>query len=532
MALAVGGRSDADMDLGAPRECDRRRLIENAAGNLQVAPDADAAAHAAPLRLPAPRRETLVVGGVERGREQRWKITAVIGRAGGGDVGNGVGADQVAAPQLGRIDPADARRLVHHAFEQVIGLRPAGAAIGAGRDRVGEHGAHVDHHARDRVHPRQAARNVDGRAEQRDPGQERAHAGKAGDAQRQEFAVPVEGKLGVPVRIARLVVGDEGLGAGRYPMNWAAYQPRGAEQRHIFRIARRLHAEPAADIVGQHANPIRRKPQCAAELTAHAGDALGAAAQGEAGRLVVARRQGARLHRDRGDPLVDEVPASDMVGAGEDAVDLAPIVARRIGRRGPVEGEIAGGRGPDLGAGGGAPGVHDRRQRIIIDRHAVGRIERGGRGFGNDQRHRLADMEDAFDGERRTERRDRLHAVAPRQRHRSGHGAEIGCGKIARGDHRHHAGHGQRRGAVDGPDDGMGMGRTHENACRRAVREDVVGVAAAAPQQGIVFDAPGPAVPILVPRRRVLEHARGTPLAQTGITRRIISVESAILHTA
>ena len=306
VALAVRRCANPDLDPIASPKGDCRGLVEDAARNFEIAADPDAAPPAALLRLPASRSEAFVIGRIERHCQHRREIAAVIGGPGGGHIRNGFRADQVAAPQFGGVKAAHPRRLVHDSFEEIIRLRPAGAAIGTGRHRVGEHRLHIDDHARDRIHAGQATGDVNGRAEQRDPGQECAHPGEPGDPQCQKPAVAVKREFGVPERVAGLIVGDKGLAARGDPVDRTAHQLGGTQQRHIFRVARRLHAEATADVVGQHPDLIGRQAERAAELAAHARNALSAAAQGEgARRRIVARGDTARLHRDHGNSLID-----------------------------------------------------------------------------------------------------------------------------------------------------------------------------------------------------------------------------------
>ena len=77
----------------------------------------------------------------------------------------------------------------------------------------------------------------------------------------------------------------------------------------------------------------------------------------------------------------------------KDFFDLAAIVSGRVGRRGPVEREIARRLGPDLPTRCGAMRIDHGGQRLVVDGHAVGCVLRGGPGFGNNQCHRLTDME-------------------------------------------------------------------------------------------------------------------------------------------
>ena len=92
--------------------------------------------------------------------EDRREVAGVIGGADRGLVRDRLARDQVAPAQPHRIDAGDARGLVDQALQRVVRLRPSGAAIRAGRHRVGEHALHADLDARDRVHAGEAAREI------------------------------------------------------------------------------------------------------------------------------------------------------------------------------------------------------------------------------------------------------------------------------------------------------------------------------------------------------------------------------------
>ena len=128
---------------------------------------------AALLRFAPARFEAVVVGERQRLVEDRPEVAAVIGGADGGLVRHRGRRNEIAPPQLGRIDAGDARGLLDHALEHVVRFRPAGAAIRRGRDRVGEGAARADVDVLDVVQRRQAAGEIQGR----DVGADRADIG-------------------------------------------------------------------------------------------------------------------------------------------------------------------------------------------------------------------------------------------------------------------------------------------------------------------------------------------------------------------
>ena len=114
-------------------------LVENAAGHLQEAADADAAQLAGLLRGRAPRREAAPVGLPQRLVQNAGEVAAVVDRPDRRLVGHGRGRDEVAPPQLHPVDAHRPRRRVDQALDQIDRLGPAGAAIGAERGGIGEH---------------------------------------------------------------------------------------------------------------------------------------------------------------------------------------------------------------------------------------------------------------------------------------------------------------------------------------------------------------------------------------------------------
>ena len=179
----------------------------------------------------------------------------------------------------------------------------------------------------------------------------------------------------------------------------------GGDQLHdVFRIGAGLQAESAADIVGEHAQPLLGDLHDERDRIAHRRRALRADTQRVAvGCRVVARGGAARLHRGDRHPLVGYGDAGDEFGGGKDFVD-APRISLGIRREArPVDGEIAGSFRPDLRRARSErrPGVDHGRQRLVLDRDQFGGVLGGGSGLGDDHRDRLADMHHPLGGERR-----------------------------------------------------------------------------------------------------------------------------------
>ena len=91
--------------------------------------------------------------------------------------------------------PSSTRRGIDQALEQIGGLGPPGAAIGADRHRVGAHALDVDVDRRDRIEAGDEVCRArrDEAAKRREIG---AEIGDDGDAQAEEAAVLIERELG------------------------------------------------------------------------------------------------------------------------------------------------------------------------------------------------------------------------------------------------------------------------------------------------------------------------------------------------
>ena len=258
MALAGVLHVERQQKMLAAGKAQHGAFERRAAGMFEHAGNAEPAIFAALGRFALALLEVVVVGKLQRLVEDRLEVAGVVGGADRGLVRHLRFLDQIAPPQLHRIDAGQARRLVHQALEHVIGFRPAGAAIGRGRDRVGEDafGRHVD--ALDVVHAGQAAGEIEARNIGADGADIGAHIAGIADAQRQDLALLVERKLGLGIDVAALIVGEEGFRAARHPVDRPAGLLGADEEREIFGIGRGLQPEGAADIFGDDAQLLLR----------------------------------------------------------------------------------------------------------------------------------------------------------------------------------------------------------------------------------------------------------------------------------
>ena len=147
MALAVGERAGPDGGRAVVVDLDRAELAGAATGgDLDVGGDADPERHpvAASPALGLLAAEVGVAahlgGDVERGVVR----AAVVGGSGQGLEREHVVGEEVAPPQLDRVDVQLESGVIDEPFEQGRGFGPPGAAVRAHRGRVGDGDGHVE----------------------------------------------------------------------------------------------------------------------------------------------------------------------------------------------------------------------------------------------------------------------------------------------------------------------------------------------------------------------------------------------------
>ena len=246
---------------------------------------------------------------------------------------------------------------------------------------------------------------------------------------------------------------QEGFRARRHPGDRPAGELRGDQQARIFRIARGLQSERAADILGDDAHLLARQSHHGDELVALRAGALRAGAQRVViARRVVARGRAARLHRVDDEALVDRRDARHMRGAGEDRLDLARIACRRPApdrasrsRRCPAP------RGRAAAHPAQAPRARRRRRPAPRSRPRPARrrpapARRSRRPPARPAGPTCITRSRASAG---TERHDQLGAVAADERRMQRGRADAGGVELLVGQHRHDARRGARRRDVD-----------------------------------------------------------------------------------
>ena len=172
-----------------------------------------------------------------------------------------------------------------------------------------------------------------------------------------------------------------------------------------------------------------------------------------------------------------------MGGAGEGGVHLLHvaivIVERDVVRDVVVELRRAG--------LGGFLGVGHRRQRLDIELDGLGCVARLGQRVGDHEGDGIADEADLVGRQRLAVGLEQGRAVAALQRQAAGEGAIAGRVEVLAGPHAEHARHCLGGVGADTAEDAVGMGRADDHAMGLAGQVEIVGVAALAAHQRVVF---------------------------------------------
>ena len=476
--LAGGLGADIDIDVAIIGEADFRTLGRVTAGGFEVIGHADATQFAAAGGLGAAGVDAGPVRVGQGGLHHQREVAAVIDPAHRRGVRHGVRLHHVAAAQFDTVDAQFARSGVDQAFDEVVGFRPAGAAIGIDRDGVGEHAEHVGVDGFEPVdageHPG-AGHGGDIGREVRQIG---AHAGEGAGAQGEELAVFIHRDFAGGDVVAALAVGEEGFLAFRDPAHRLAELAGGVGGQHMFGVEEELHAEAAADIGGDdaHGGGIDAEDHAGHDV-ADGPAALGVGADGPgAGRGIVIGQTGTGFHRIDHDAVVDHGQAGDMGGGGEQRLGF------RFRADFPVEAQIAGCLRPHLHRirRNRRGEVGDGGQQVVLHHDGFQRIAPGLHGFGHHEGDGFADMAHLALGQGVARRADLLAAVAIFQFHQHRQQADLVGLQIGVGVDRAHAGKRGGGGGINAENARRGVRAAQHQAMQHARQAIVCGVAAMA----------------------------------------------------
>jgi len=358
------------------------------------------------------------------------------------------------------VHPGGDGRLIDQALDEVERLGPPGPAIRPERRCVGERERDVDDDGRDAIDARQTVLGIVGPEHRRERGDVGADADPRAHPQGQEATGRVQGELALEHPVAAVRVGQEALDAGRAPLDGPAHPARREEQRRVLRVGLHLHAEAAAHVGRDHAELLGRDLEHALrEEPPHDRDALGGGGEGVAlGGLVPLADGRARLERRRRQPCVVQAHPRHVRGSADRRIHGGGVPV------GPVEGHVVRRLGPDRVRAGSQRAVHvrGRGQRVEVDAHERGGVDGLGDRLGDDDGDRLAHVAHAV----HRKGRNGGHREEPAAPSGEGGGgrdrAQSGRSRIAPGEDREHAGHGERPTRVHAADDAVGRGGAGE----------------------------------------------------------------------
>ncbi len=232
--------------------------------------------------------------------------------------------DEIAEPDLGRIDPEPARGSIHQALDHEHGGRPPDATVRPERRLAGRHAARPPPIGRYLVGPGQEADRLH-RLDGSGPRIDRVGADVGGDlrAKPDDGAVRVQAELGVDDLVPGVRGREQVLAAIADPLHRAPESSRHHARGDLLGVERSLGAEAAAHVVRDHADLVLRHAQQVGQDVAHETGALRGRPQGErlaAGRVV--REAAAVFHADRRVPVETKPLAHDERRAGQRAVDV------------------------------------------------------------------------------------------------------------------------------------------------------------------------------------------------------------------
>ncbi len=226
-----------------------------------------------------------------------------------------------------------------------------------------------------------------------------------------------------------------------------------------------LGAETAADVTADHPHLVVGDAERAAQGTLLDQDALAAGAQDVlAARRIVQADGGGRLEWQAGDPVVTQLHARHVGGAGERRLDLRRVTALAVAA------EVVGRLVPDRRRAGLKRIGHADHggQRLVVHPHQIGSLDGGGARFGDDHRHALADVTHLVNGERVVRRLGDGASLAMGERHvarvgRVGNRLAALGDVVAPGQHRQHAWRRKRRAGIDRADHGVRVRRAQDH---------------------------------------------------------------------
>ena len=379
-----------DRRAAAPVKRSRRRQLDEAGE-----PDAEVPSLAPAARLLlAPAR---VAALVERELERLEIAAALEDVAEGRGVRELVAPHQIPASDLHRIELQIPRGAVEHRLHHHRGDRMAHRAV-LGHQRLVlrddvQLGLVVADPVRTREEPDDLIALHHAGARVAGPW---SHARDRARSEAEHGPVGAHGRLDVDEVLAAMDVGRERLETIGDPLHRPS-QPHGEQAGgDVVGVAVDLEAEAAADVRRDDTDLLFRQPQDAREDRLHHVRHLARDphAQRSLTRLV-GGHEAPGLERDARLAADDEAIAVDAMRAGEGLVDLALVEAAAVDH--VVTQLLVDQRRPGTHRGFG---IHDGRQRLVLDLHEVTRVLGDVAVGGGDGHDGLADVPDLVEGQR------------------------------------------------------------------------------------------------------------------------------------
>ncbi len=280
-------------------------------------------------------------------------------------------------------------------------------------------------------------------------------------------------------------VGEEALGAVGDPFHRHAGLLGGPQADDLFRVDVDLRAEAAADIRRDDAQLVFRRD--IVEGAHHQPRDMRVLRRRPAGvvvlGLVVVAERCARLHGVRHQPVVQDVELDDMrrllerrgrlVGIAEIPVEDQVVLGFRVDLRRALVHRLR--------------GIGDRLQFLVGDLDRLGGVARLALGVGHHDHHRVADIADLVEGQRRPCAHLHRRAVLGMDHPAADQIADAVGLQFLAGQHAVDAGHGLRLLDVDLLDLGMRVGAAHECRVFHSRHNHVVDIASGAGDEPFVF---------------------------------------------
>ena len=408
-------------------------------------------------------------------------IGEVVDQAAWRRVRKRLGLDEVLPAQVDAVTARLARGLIDEPLQHIRRLRPTGTAIGIDAAGVRERHLHVAVDVRRAVDAGEQRRVVEGRDRAGAARKVGADVGEGMHAQRQEVALGVECQLGMRAMVAAVRIGEEGLGAVGGPADRSAELPAHPAQRRFLRIDEDLAAEAAPDVRRDHAQVCLGDSQHRiAQRRAHGVRVLARRVERVlAGRALIARDRGARLHGARHEPVVPQVERRDMGGRSERMIRRGRVAEL------PITADVVRHIVPDKRRTGldGGSAVGDRFEHVVVDFDCGQRIERRESRRGDDDGDRFTDVAHLVDCQGVVRWLGHRLAIAITDLPAARDAADAGALQIGAAVGGDHTGQLQGGAEVDAADGGMRVRRTDESRMQLARKAQVVDVAPRSEQE-------------------------------------------------